>query len=314
MDTAERRRLQRLAATLGGPGQHSEAHAAPPLLQHQPLHRHDTSADEAATAVEDDPTVVLVTHVTAFLGPSAVLRLLDAGFRVAAHDPSFAQEATRRDWTATMLAKARGGPAATGAHLVAIAEGMEQPEALVAAVVRHFGRLDVLVSNDPFPANRSPLEDGNTALLEDTLAALVVRPYALASAVVRQLRCQPPRQRVASKLVFVTSAAPLRGLPYYAPYVTARGAANAMVRSLAQELAAEGITVNAIAPNFVASPSYFPPRLLQDVAVRSRIEAKVPLRRLATPAEAAETILFLASSPHSDFYTGQIFAFAGGWA
>ena len=255
-----------------------------------------------------------MTHVTAFLGPAAVLRLLDAGFRVAAHDPSFAQEAARRDWTATVLAQARGGAAAAGAHLAAVAEGMEQPDALVAAAVRHFGRLDVLVSNDPFPATRSPLEDGNTALLEDTLAALVVRPYALASAVVRQLRRQPPRQRVAGKLVFATSAAPLRGLPYYAPYVTARGAANAMVRSLAQELAAERITVNAIATNFVASPSYFPPSLLEDAAVRARIEAKVPLRRLATPAEAAETIVFLASSPHSDFYTGQIFAFAGGWA
>ena len=62
----------------------------------------------------------------------------------------------------------------------------------------------------------------------------------------------------------MTSATPLRGLPGYSMYVTARGAANALAVTLAKELARDNIQVNAVAPNYVESPDYFPAELLDD--------------------------------------------------
>jgi NAD(P)-dependent dehydrogenase (short-subunit alcohol dehydrogenase family) len=88
---------------------------------------------------------------------------------------------------------------------------------------------------------------------------VATRRFALSRAVVPQMK-----QRRSGKLLFVTSAAPLRGLPNYSMYATARRAANALAVSLARELAPFQIQVNAIDPNFVESPTHFPAKLFAD--------------------------------------------------
>ena len=115
------------------------------------------------------------------------------------------------------------------------------------------------------------------------------------------------------KIVFLTSATPIRGLANYSMYVTARGATNALALTLAQELASENIQVNALAPNYVESPTYFPEELLENPDTLSKITKNIPLGRLAKPHEIGEAIAFLVS-PSSDFITGHIVPFAGGWA
>ena len=121
------------------------------------------------------------------------------------------------------------------------------------------------------------------------------------------------KARRAGKILFVTSATPLRGLPGYSMYVTARGAANALAVTLAKELARDNIQVNAVAPNYVESPDYFPAELLDDPKTRDKILANIPLGRLGKPEELAALIAFLASGK-ADFITGQVIPFAGGWA
>ena len=96
-------------------------------------------------------------------------------------------------------------------------------------------------------------------------------------------------------------------------YVTARGAANALAVTLAKELARDNIQVNAVAPNYVESPDYFPAELLDDPKTRDKILANIPLGRLGEPEELAALIAFLASGK-ADFITGQVIPFAGGWA
>lgn len=241
-----------------------------------------------------DGRVVLVTHARHFVGLPAATALAAQSAVAVCHDASFADPAARE--------------AFTGAHpdLHAVAE--QDPAGLVAAVTATHGRIDALVSNDAFPAIRAPLEEAALDDLRAGLEALVTAPFAFAQAVVPQMKA-----RRSGKLLFVTSAAPLRGLANYSMYAAARGATNALAVSLARELAPFGIQVNAIAPNFVESPTYFPPQLLADPAALKKITGNVPLGRLARPEEAAALIAYFAS-PQADFITGHVMPFAGGWA
>jgi NAD(P)-dependent dehydrogenase (short-subunit alcohol dehydrogenase family) len=238
--------------------------------------------------------VALVTNVAHFVGLPAAIELAAQGAVVVCHDAGFASANARKEFASTH----------PGLHVIA----EQEPADIVAAVTAGHHRIDVLVNNDAFPAIRAPIE---TARLEDMragLEALVTAPFALAQAVVPQMK-----QRRGGKLLFITSAAPLRGLANYSMYATARGAANALAVSLARELAPFHIQVNAIAPNFVESPTYFPAKLLADPEAMQKITGNIPLGRLAKPEEVAALIAFYAS-PQADFITGHVMPFAGGWA
>ena len=91
-------------------------------------------------------------------------------------------------------------------------------------------------------------------------------------------------------------------------YVTARGATNALTVSLAQELGRDNIQVNAIAPNYVESPTYFPPELVSDPATLAKMTRNIPLKRLGKPEEVAALVAFYASDK-SDFITGHVVPF-----
>lgn len=238
--------------------------------------------------------VTLVTHVEHFVGLPASKVLAAQGAVVVCHDKSFADAAARQTFAV--------------AHPDLHAAAEQEPAGIVAAVTDRHGRIDVLVNNDAFPAIRAPVEDAELDDLRASLEALVTAPFAFAKAVVPQMK-----EHRRGKLLFVTSAAPLRGLPNYSMYATARGAANALAISLARELAPFRIQVNAIAPNFVESPTYFPPKLLADPEALKKITEKIPLGRLAKPEEVAALIAYFAS-PEADFMTGHVMPFAGGWA
>lgn len=203
------------------------------------------------------------------------------------------------------------GPAAKaaleagGAVVVAVAG---DPRAAVDDALAVHGRIDALVNNDAFPAIRAPVADASLDDLRAGLEAMLVAPFALTQAVVPAMR-----ERKRGRIVFVTSATPLRGLPNYSMYVAARGAANALAVSLARELGRDNIQVNAVAPNYVENPDYFPPELVADAATLARIVKPIPLGRLGKPEELGATIAFLAS-PGAGYLTAQVISVAGGWA
>jgi NAD(P)-dependent dehydrogenase (short-subunit alcohol dehydrogenase family) len=239
--------------------------------------------------------VALVSNVNHFVGLAAAQVLASDGARVVCHDAAFAD------------ADARTRFAADNPGLEAAAE--QEPAAVVAAALdAGGGRLNALVANEAYPAIRAPVEAAKLDDLRAGLEALVVRPFALIAAAVPAMKRQG-----SGSIVLVTSAAPLRGLPNYSMYTAARGGANALAVSLARELARYGVRVNAVAPNYVESPSYFPPELLADEAARAKILANVPLGRLGTPEEVGALIAFLASD-RCGFITGRVLPVDGGWA
>lgn len=119
-------------------------------------------------------------------------------------------------------------------------------------------------------------------------------------------------ERSAGKIVAITSAAPLRGIPKATGYCAARGAQNAFIRAAGIESARHNVQLNAIAQNYVENPTYYPPELLANEDMMKRMLQVIPAKRLAKGSETAHLAAFLASE-HSNFIVGQVIPFAGGW-
>jgi 2-keto-3-deoxy-L-fuconate dehydrogenase len=138
------------------------------------------------------------------------------------------------------------------------------------------------------------------------MAHLLDEPFFMLRAALRVMR---PARR--GKIINITSATGISGLPRYAAYAAARAAVNNLTRSVGLEVAREGIQVNAIAQNYVENPTYYPSELLADPEKLARIVRNIPVGRLARGEESARLAVYLASED-ADFLAGQVIPFAGG--
>lgn len=238
--------------------------------------------------------VMLISNVTQFAGRACTEVALREGARVVAHDARFVDAAARAQFE-TEFPGAHATPA-QASHDIA-----------QAALDRH-GRIDALVNNDAYPALRAPIADAQLGKLREAFEFMVVRPFELSQKVVPIMRGQR-----GGRIVFVSSAAPLRGIANYSMYVSVRAAAIGLVNSLARECGRDGITVNAVGSNYVENPDYFPPSLLADKAAMGKMTAQIPLGRLGKPMELGATVCFLCSDG-AGFITGHLLPHAGGWA
>lgn len=238
--------------------------------------------------------VVLITNALSFAGPAAVKSLLNAGFQVVVHDVAFSSSIAQASYRAA------------NPDVFVIPE--QTPAEIVESAWAMGNRLDVLVSNDAYRPIHGPIENAEIESLQSTLDRLVVFPFGIARASIPLLKAQEK-----ARVVFISSnrnRLPLRGgsIPDIA-----RAGVNALVKSLSIELAPHGIPVNAIAPNYLYSETYYPKaRFIDDAAGRAYIEQTVPAGRLAKPEEIGELIHYLATM-QGTFMTGAIIDFSGGW-
>lgn len=110
--------------------------------------------------------------------------------------------------------------------------------------------------------------------------------------------------RRCGRIVNMTSLSGIKGMPGQANYSAAKGAVSALTKSLAQEVAARGITVNAVAPGFISTDMTGD---LDEAALR----AQVPMRRFGKPQEVAALVSFLVSQEAS-YITGEVISVNGG--
>lgn len=168
--------------------------------------------------------------------------------------------------------------------------------------------IDILIANLAHDPGNTPVDDIETATWQ-ALFDTMVHPLM---ALVRRF-APTMAARGNGKIVAITSAAPLRGIPGSSAYCAARGAQNAFIRAAGLEFASRGVNINAVAQNYVSNPAYYPDDLVESERFRKHLERNVPIRRVARADESAELALFLASDK-SDFIVGQVVPFAGGWA
>jgi NAD(P)-dependent dehydrogenase (short-subunit alcohol dehydrogenase family) len=114
------------------------------------------------------------------------------------------------------------------------------------------------------------------------------------------------RERGSGRIVVISSIAALGGLPGQVAYAASKAGQLGMVRTLASENAARGITVNAILPGLVATEQV----LAMPAEVRERVLRAVPTGRLVEPAEIAAAVAFLASAEAAQI-SGQAIAVDG---
>ncbi|MEE4382566.1 MAG: SDR family oxidoreductase [Pseudomonadales bacterium] len=175
-----------------------------------------------------------------------------------------------------------------------------------AAVAERAGSVDVLFANLAWPPTPALVDEIAT---EDWTALFDVLVHPLLGLV--RTAAASMKAAGGGRIIGMTSAAPLRGLPRNAAYCAARGAQNAFLRAAGLELARDGVLVTAIAQNYVENDTYYPPELAGDERFLSRMRGVVPMQRLGAPAETAALALFLATE--AGFVPGQIFPLAGGW-
>jgi len=177
----------------------------------------------------------------------------------------------------------------------------EAVKAFVQDTVKHFGRLDVLVNNAGITkdglAMRMKTEDWQ-AVIDTNLSSVFYASQAV---------LKPMMKARSGRIINISSVVASMGNPGQLNYCASKGGIDAMTRSLAQEVGSRGITVNAIAPGFIATAMTDE---LGDDAKKS-LETRIPLGRLGSPEDIAAAVLFLAGDGGS-YISGQVLHVNGG--
>ena len=200
---------------------------------------------------------------------------------------------------------------ALGGEALAIAADVTSTEAVAAMAMRiaeEVGRLDVVVNNAFAPYRFDP--DNRTRFWETPWEAYGQQFEGAVKAAYTVSRAMLPllQRRSGAAIVNVASDLVTRpSIPYH-DYTTAKAALTGFSRNLAAELGPLGIRVNCVAPGLV-----YPTQASEATPeeVREMLIAQTPLRRIATPADIAGPVLFLASD-WSGFVTGQTLHVDGG--
>lgn len=195
---------------------------------------------------------------------------------------------------------------ATGGEALAVPTDVtdaDAVEALVAATVERFGRIDIVVNNSGI-VDTSPLLDQSPEAWDRVVATNLRGTYLVTRAAGRHLTAQG-----SGKVVNIASNFALMGVANHAAYSASKAAVIAFTRSMAVEWARHGVQVNAIAPGYFETDLNAAMR--DDADMMARVTRAIPARRMGAPAELRPWVLLLAG-PESDFMTGEVIVLDGG--
>ena len=236
--------------------------------------------------------VALVTGASRGIGAAIALTLAQQGYKVIG-------TATTDDGAAKITQALAAYPGSSGKNLNV--NDVAAAEALIDAITKEFGGLQVLVNNAGITrdmlAMRLKDEDWD-AVLDTNLKAV----FRMSRAVMRTMM----KQRY-GRIISITSVVGASGNAGQANYAAAKAGVAGMTRALARELGSRNITVNCVAPGFIETDMTASLPEEQQKALLSQI----PLGHLGKPADIAYAVAYLAS-PMAAYVTGQELHVNGG--
>ncbi len=242
--------------------------------------------------------VALVTGASYGVGAATALALARDGFDIAV-------SATQQTNLAAVLSKLKDvGTEALPVELDLRAQA--GIDAAVAATLDRFGRIDVLVNNAGANLRRKAI-DMSREEWDDLIATNLTGTFFLTQQVGRHFIARKAEGRI----ITVASAHAFVGAAERSAYGISKAGLVQMTRMLAIEWAEHGITVNAVAPGRLDTPSPSRAGSGSDAAYMAAMLKRIPLHRLATAGEVAGTIAFLAG-PAARSITGQTIVIDGG--
>ena len=241
--------------------------------------------------------VALVADAGSYVGPALCCELARRGHDLVVGDPADGLVVELEALGATV-------------EVVEGVRNLAEPESaanLVAAALERFGRVDsAAAASGQIVTGRfvnSSLDD-----LRKVIRGCLEAPYHFLKATVA-----PMVEAGGGQILVITSASAARPTPGAPLYSSARAGATMLVRNVADEVARSGVQVNAVGTNFMDFPEFLRATGATDPEVRAKIESQVPMRRLGTMEEFASFCMPFVDGT-SGFTTGQLVAYAGGWA
>jgi 3-oxoacyl-[acyl-carrier protein] reductase len=236
--------------------------------------------------------VAIVTGASRGIGRATAIALAATGVKVVVN---YAQSSGAAEEVVTEIEKNGGNAIALKADV----SKTEKVDSLIEQTLKTFGRIDILVNNAGITRDtlllRMKLEDWQ-AVIDLNLTGVFLCTKAVSKVMLKQK---------SGRVINITSVAGLMGNPGQANYSAAKAGVIGFSKTVAKELAVRGITVNAIAPGFIATD------MTNDLKA-DEILKYIPLARYGQPEEVAGMIRFLATDPAAAYITGQVFNVDGG--
>jgi 3-oxoacyl-[acyl-carrier protein] reductase len=240
--------------------------------------------------------VALVTGASSGIGSACALALADAGAAVAV---GFSANRSGADDVVARILE-RGGAATT------IGADLSDPAAAIALVdttVNELGGIDIVVNNAGITRDNLAVRitdaDWDAVIAVDLSAAFRICRAAL----------RPMLRRREGRIINISSIAGVVGNPGQANYSAAKAGLIGLTKSLCREVGSRAITVNAVAPGFIATEM----TKVLGGELLAAVTATIPLRRIGTAEEVAAAVRFLAL-PEAAYITGHVLHVDGGLA